>query len=104
MTIQEAVRSRLSIEPGRRVNTFGGWCRRDRVFLNGFEIGKIQTRRAKDRTEILTIGSAGFVPGHNIEWLISNVGDGFRNHTVNRVERSRQMVERAQVTRRRNAI
>ncbi|HWO00962.1 MAG TPA: hypothetical protein VNS63_17005 [Blastocatellia bacterium] len=71
MTLQQAMRTNLRIEPGRRVRTFGGWCRRDRVLLDGCEIGRIQTRRGKSRTEVMTIGAAGFVPGHDVDWLVS---------------------------------
>src|SRR5262249_62000714 len=70
MTIQQAIRARLRIEPGRKVRTFGGWCRRDRVLLDGYEIGKIQTRRGGRRTEVVTIAASGFVPGHNVDWLV----------------------------------
>lgn len=70
MTLQQAMRTNLRIEPGRRVRTFGGWCRRDRVLLDGCEIGRIQIRRARSRTEVMTIGAAGFVPGHDVDWLV----------------------------------
>ena len=65
------MRTNVRIEPGRRVRTFGGWCRRDRVMLDGCEIGRIQIRRGRSRTEVMTIGAAGFVPGHNVDWLVS---------------------------------
>ena len=71
MTLQQAMRTNVKIEPGRRVRTFGGWCRRDRVMLDGCEIGRIQIRRGRSRTEVMTIGAAGFVPGHNVDWLVS---------------------------------
>lgn len=93
MTMQQAIRVRLRIEPGRRVITFGGWCRRDRVLLDGHEIGKIQTRRARSRTEILTIGSSGFVPGHNVDWLVAQAGEAPRGSAANRVDRSRLMFD-----------
>ncbi|HEY3135296.1 MAG TPA: hypothetical protein VGL29_04535 [Blastocatellia bacterium] len=94
MTIQQAIRARLRIEPGRRVRTFGGWCRRDRVLLDGFEIGKIQTRRARSRTEIVTIAASGFVPGHNIDWLVAVTRELPRGSVVNRIDRSRSMLGR----------
>lgn len=71
MTLQQAMRTNIRIEPGRRVRTFGGWCRRDRVLLDGCEIGRIQIRRGRSRTEVMTIGAAGFVPGHDVDWLVS---------------------------------
>ena len=71
MTLQQAMRTNVRIEPGRRVRTFGGWCRRDRVMLDGSEIGRIQIRRGRSRTEVMTIGAAGFVPGHDVDWLVS---------------------------------
>ena len=92
MTMQQAMRARLSIEPGRRVRTFGGWCRRDRVLLDGYEIGKIQTRRARSRTEIVTIASSGFVPGHNVDWLVAVASEFPRISTASRTDRSRQML------------
>ena len=104
MTLQQAIRARLSIEPGRRVRTFGGWCRRDRVLLDGYEIGKIQTRRAKDRTEILTIGTSGFVPGHDVEWLVANVNEGSRASASQRVNNARLMVARRLHSLRRSAV
>lgn len=103
MTMQQAIRARLSIEPGRRVRTFGGWCRRDRVLLDGHEIGKIQTRRAQDRTEILTIGTGGFVPGHDVDWLVANAGEAMRLSASHRTDRARGMFERQLRSLRRNA-
>lgn len=102
MTIEQAIRARLSIEPGRRVRTFGGWCRRDRVLLDGSEIGKIQTRRARNRTEIVTIALSGFVPGHNVDWLVA-MADLMPRHTVaSRVDRSRQAFDQRFALLRRN--
>jgi hypothetical protein len=93
MTIQQAIRARLRIEPGRRVNTFGGWCRRDRVLLDGCEIGKIQTRCARSRTEVLTIAASGFVPGHNVDWLVAQAGEFPVRPAVSRTDRSRAMMD-----------
>src|SRR3989442_7124167 len=92
MTIQQAIRSRLRIEPGRKVNTFGGWCRRDRVLLDGYEIGKIQTRRARSRTEIVTIASGGFVPGHNVDWLVAQAGELPAGSAGNPIDQSRSLM------------
>jgi len=103
MTIQQAISARLMIEPGRKVRTFGGWCRRDRVLLDGFEIGKIQTRRARSRTEIVTIAASGFVPGHNIDWLVVQARELPRGSAVSRVDRSRSMMDRRFLSLRRNA-
>ncbi len=103
MTIQQAIRARLRIEPGRRVNTFGGWCRRDRVLLDGYEIGKIQTRRAPSRTEVLTIAASGFVPGHNIDWLVAQAGQSPMRPAVSRVDNSRAMMEGPAAVLRRSA-
>jgi hypothetical protein len=94
MTIQQAIRAKLRIEPGRRVRTFGGWCRRDRVLLDGYEIGKIQTRRAKNRTEIVTIAASGFVPGHNVDWLLSQSGEFPTKPAVSRLDKSRSFLDR----------
>jgi hypothetical protein len=93
MTIQQAIKARLSIEPGRKVNTFGGWCRRDRVLLEGYEIGKIQTRRAKSRTEVLTIAASGFVPGHNVDWLVAQAVEFPVRPIVSRADTSRPMFD-----------
>jgi hypothetical protein len=100
MTMQQAIRARVKIEPGRRVRTFGGWCRRDRILLDGYEIGKIQTRRAKTRTEILTIGSSGFVPGHNVDWLVAQAGDLPSGSAITRIDRSRSLLDRGLFLRR----
>lgn|SRR5689334_1174543 len=104
MTIQQAIRARLRIEPGRKVRTFGGWCRRDRVMLDGFEIGKIQTRRARSRTEIVTIAASGFVPGHNIDWLLIQARELPRGSAVARVDRSRSALDRRMFFLKRTAI
>ena len=103
MTIQQAMRARLRIEPGRKVNTFGGWCRRDKVLLDGYEIGKIQTRRARSRTEIVTIASSGFVPGHNVDWLIAQADALPASSAVFRIDRSRSMMDRKVAFLRRSA-
>lgn len=103
MTIQQAIRARLRIEPGRKVSTFGGWCRRDRVLLDGYEIGKIQTRRARSRSEILTLAASGFVPGHNVDWLVIQARELPRSSVVSRVDRSRSMMDCRVVVLRRNA-
>lgn len=103
MTIQQAIRARLRLEPGRTVRTFGGWCRRDRVLLDGYEIGKIQTRRAKSRTEILTIAASGFVPGHNVDWLVAQAGQLPAGGAVSRIASSRAMMERRPALLRRSA-
>lgn len=93
MTIQQAIKARLSIEPGRKVNTFGGWCRRDKVLLDGCEIGKIQTRRARSRTEVLTIAASGFVPGHNVDWLLAQAEEFPVRSVASRADASRSMFD-----------
>ncbi|MGH9762606.1 MAG: hypothetical protein ACREDR_09630 [Blastocatellia bacterium] len=70
MTIQEAIRANLRIAPGRKVRTFGGWCRHDKVLLDGHEIGRIQTRRASNRTEFITVAGNAYVPGYDVDWLV----------------------------------
>jgi hypothetical protein len=71
--------------------------------LDGYEIGKIQTRRAPSRTEILTIAASGFVPGHNIDWLVLQASVLPRGSAVSRIDRSRSMMDRRMVFLRRNA-
>ena len=71
MTLSEALESNLTIAPGRLVKTFGGWCRHDKVLLDGIEIGRIQTRRAKNRTEFITLAGNVYILGYDVEWLIS---------------------------------
>lgn len=93
MTIQQAIRAKLRIEPGQKVRTFGGWCRRDRVLLDGYEIGKIQTRRARNRSEIMTIAASGFVPGHNVDWLVSQAGELALISVTARTGRSRSIFD-----------
>ena len=104
MTMQQAMRAKLSIVPGKRVKTFRGWCRRDRVLLDGYEIGKIQTRRAQDRTEIVTIGSSGFVPGHNVDWLVAHVDDALGKTVANRQNRTGAILDRRLALLRRSAV
>ena len=70
MTLQQAIQANVRIEPGQRIRTFGGWSRHDRVLLNGCEIGKIQTRRRRDRIEVLTITGNIFTPGYDVDWLV----------------------------------
>src|SRR5262245_37119982 len=94
MTIQQAIKARLRIEPGPRVRTFGGWCRRDRVLLDGYEIGKIQTRRARSRTEIMTIASSGFVPGHDVDWLVAQAGEPQIGSIASAQDRNRSILDR----------
>ena len=103
MTIQQAIRARLRIEPGRKVRTFGGWCRRDRVLLDGYEIGKIQTRRGRSRTEVVTIAASGFVPGHNVDWLVLQAREVPLGLAASRIDRSRSMMDRRVVVLRRSA-
>src|SRR5262245_13407748 len=94
MTIQQAIKARLRIEPGPKVRTFGGWCRRDRVLLDGYEIGKIQTRRARSRTEIMTIAATGFVPGHNVDWLVAQAGESQIGSIASKSGRTRSLLDR----------
>jgi hypothetical protein len=102
MTMEQAIRARVKIQPGRRVRTFGGWCRRDRVLLDGYEIGRIQTRRSRSRTEIVTIASIGFVPGHNVDWLVAMADVLPRHSAASRIDRSRQNFDRRPTTLRRS--
>jgi hypothetical protein len=75
MTLQQAMESNVRIQPGRKVKTFGGWCRHDRVLLDGHEIGKIQTRRRRNQTEIITVASSTYIMGYDIDWLVSRRED-----------------------------
>ncbi|HXG65618.1 MAG TPA: hypothetical protein VNO70_10955 [Blastocatellia bacterium] len=77
MTLLQAIRSNLTIEPGQKINTLGGWCRRDTVMIGGREIGKIQVRRRAGRTEIITLADNVFVMGHNVDWLVGLKGGHF---------------------------
>ena len=74
MTLLQAIQTKVRIMPGRKVRTLGGWCRHDRVLLDGHEIGKIQTRKGRGRTEVLTIAGNVYVIGHDIDWLVSHRG------------------------------
>jgi hypothetical protein len=73
MTLQQAIRANVKLEPGRKVRTLGGWCRQDRVLLDDLEIGRIQTRRGRSRTEILTIAGNVYVLGYDVDWLVKQV-------------------------------
>lgn len=70
MTIHEAIESNLRIAPGRKVRTFGGWCRHDKVYLDGHEIGRIQTRRGRNRTEYITAAGNAYILGYDVDWLV----------------------------------
>jgi len=71
MTLHQALESNLTIAPGRPVKTLGGWCRHDRVLLDGIEVGRILTRRARNRTEFITLAGNVYILGYDVEWLIS---------------------------------
>ncbi|HEX8088815.1 MAG TPA: hypothetical protein VF762_08185 [Blastocatellia bacterium] len=77
MTIQQALQANVKIEPGTKVRTFSGWCRRDKVLVGGYEIGRIQTRRAKGRTEIITIKDNLYVIGYDVDWLVEKEGESY---------------------------
>jgi hypothetical protein len=70
MTLQQALRANIRIEPGQKVRTFSGWCRRDKVLIGGSEVGRIQTRRARGRTEIITIKDNLYIIGYDVDWLV----------------------------------
>jgi hypothetical protein len=70
MTLLQAIQTHIKIKPGQKVRTLGGWCRHDRILLDGREIGKVQTRRGRGRTEIITIAGNVYVMGHNVDWLV----------------------------------
>jgi len=63
------------------------------VLLDGCEIGKIQTRCARSRTEVVTIAASGFVPGHNVDWLVAQAGEFPVRPAVSRTDRSRAMMD-----------
>ena len=73
------------------------------MLLDGYEIGKIQTRRAPSRTEILTIAASGFVPGHNVDWLVAQAAGRPVSGAVSRIDRSRAMMDRGPALLRRSA-
>lgn len=70
MTLQQAIQANVRIEPGQKIRTFGGWARHDRVLLNGYEIGKIQTRRGRDRIEVITFTGNVCTLGYDVDWLV----------------------------------
>lgn len=75
MTLQQAMKANIRIVPGHKHASFGGWCRHDRVLLDGSEIGKIQTRRAEDRKEFLTINGNLCTDGYDVDWLVRQISD-----------------------------
>ena len=64
------------------------------MLLDDYEIGKIQTRRAPSRTEILTIAASGFVPGHNVDWLMAQADVLRASVVVRRLDSTRAMMTR----------
>jgi hypothetical protein len=77
MTLQQALQANIKIEPGPKVRTFSGWCRRDKVLAGGYEIGRIQTRRARGRTEIITIKENLYIIGYDVDWLVQQEGEDY---------------------------
>ena len=77
MTLQQALQANVRIEPGQKVRTFSGWCRRDKVLLGGYEVGRIQTRRARGRTEIITIKDNLYMIGYDVDWLVRQESEGY---------------------------
>ena len=77
MTLLQAIRANVRIAPGQKIRTFGGWCRHDRVLLNGEEIGRIQTRRGRNRIEVITIADNVYTMGYDIEWLVEQGSDSY---------------------------
>ena len=69
MTVEQAIRAKLSIKQGQKIKTFGGWCRQDQVLLDGHVIGRIQTRHSRDRTENITIAGNVYMIGFDVDWL-----------------------------------
>ena len=74
MTLKQAVNSRVTIKLGDRVVTPAGWVRSDRVLLEGLEIGCVQTRRAMQGIETLTITRRSQIRGYDIDWLVGQAG------------------------------
>jgi hypothetical protein len=77
MTLLQALRANVRIEPGPKIRTFGGWCRHDRVLLNGTEIGRIQTRRGRNRIEVITVAGNVYTMGYDVEWLVGQGDDAY---------------------------
>lgn len=77
MTLLQALRANVRIEPGPKIRTFGGWCRHDRVLLNGAEIGRIQTRRGRNRIEVITVAGNVYTMGYDVEWLVGQGDDAY---------------------------
>jgi hypothetical protein len=62
----------ITIETGQRVRTWSGWYRHDTVRRHGVVIGRVQTKRANKRTEVITLAldpGGSCVIGCDIEWL-----------------------------------
>jgi hypothetical protein len=71
VTLKQALDANVKIEPGHKVKTFGGWCRRDLVTIGGNVIGGIQTRRGRGgRAEVITFAGDSFLKGYNVDWLV----------------------------------
>lgn len=70
MTLRQAIRDRVSIKPGHKVVSCGGWIRQDRVLVDGREIGSIRTRRGRGHLEVVTIAGNTYMSGYNVDWLV----------------------------------
>ena len=55
------------------------------------------------KSVIVTIAAAGFVPGHNIDWLVVQARELPRGSAVSRIDRSRSLMDRRVAVLRRNA-
>jgi hypothetical protein len=82
VTIREAINAKVQIVPGKRVRTPRGWSRHDRVLINGLEIGKIQTRRGRDRIEVFTVFGNIYSIGYDIDWLVGQGGSAYGVNTT----------------------
>jgi hypothetical protein len=71
MTLKQALGVRLTIAPGNRIRTPGGWVRSDRVLVGGCEIGSIQTRRGCQSLEVITLAGRGQIAGYDVDWLVA---------------------------------
>src|SRR5262245_61878106 len=73
MTLKQALLVRLTIKPGSRIRTSGGWIRSDRVLVAGREIGSIQTRRGCRSLEVITLAERRQIAGYDVDWLVGRM-------------------------------
>jgi hypothetical protein len=69
--VDEAEHPNVTFVHGPKIKGWGSWYQHSQVMLDGKDIGRIQTRRRKGRTDTTTLdNNNAAVRGHDVNWLI----------------------------------